>query len=1080
MAKSWNVLVVEDSPEDYEMVVRTLTREGCLGESRCVETMESLVEAIGATPWDVVLCDYNIPGVEFEACVALIREYLPTVPVIVVSGGIDAGEAVPLLRQGVSDFVSKDVYTRLLPCIERCLAEQAERVARVEAEAALTESRRFAQLTLDALSTHIAVLDQDGCILAVNRAWRDFATANGVEADAVSEGVNYLDVCDRAGAAGRPVGTLIREVARGECPEVGYEYPCHGPSEERWFLCRITRFSDDGPVRIVITHKNTTELKQVDLELRRRESNLLTQRNALIALSNLTSGARGDSKAAFREVTETASRTAGVARLSIWKLNPERNAITCLDLYDAQSDTHIEGMELEGQDYPAYFSAILEGQIIAANDAMQDPMTREFSEEYLPSFGIASMMDVPIHLGGMTCGVLCYEHVGTVREWNTDEKTFAVAIATQVSTLLEQSERRQAEEQLRLQSAALNATSNSVLITHVDATIIWANPAFLALSGYELDEVLGASAQRFVETESYRPGFFDHIWSDINAGNAWSGQVVCRRKDGTSYTESQTISPIRDNAGKVTHIVAVKEDVTERIESEKRLWKARERLDRAIDAGNIVLWEWDLESGVVEHSEAWVPSDALDDGDGTGFHMMEQWMERVHQDDVGPLRQLFEDCKRTAHRTFQKEFRSRFSDQRYNWYLVGAMSDVDEFGSVVRIIGTIMDITDRKRLEVEYQQSQKMESIGRLAGGVAHDFNNLLGVIGGYSEFALEDLPEESPLRENVLQIKRASERAADLTRQLLAFSRRQMLQPEVINLNEVVADTEKMLRRVIGEDISLEISSEEELGQIMADPGQMEQILMNLVVNARDAMPRGGKLAIRTENVTLSDEEALHLPGGYPGSYVALQVKDSGLGMDQRTSEQIFEPFFTTKEKGKGTGLGLATVYGIVKQSGGCIWVDSVLGEGTTFDVLFPRIDGAVPVTQSDNVPLGLARGEETILLIEDESALRAVTRILLNRMGYKVLDAEDGDTALALFGKNSVKIDMVLSDVVMPGKSGPETVELLQAMDPELKVLFMSGYAADTIAHHGALHDDVEFINKPFSFQDLTRRIRSLLDAE
>jgi len=1039
--------------------------------------MESLVEAIGATPWDVVLCDYNIPGVEFEACVALIREYLPTVPVIVVSGGIDAGEAVPLLRQGVSDFVSKAVYSRLLPSIERCMAEQAERVARVEAEAALTESRRFAQLTLDALSTHIAVLDQDGCILAVNRAWRDFATANGVEADAVGEGINYLDVCDRAGAAGRPVGTLIREVARGDCPEAGYEYPCHGPSEERWFLCKITRFSDDGPVRIVIAHKNTTELKQVDLELRRRESNLLTQRNALIALSSLSPGARGDSKAAFREVTETASRTASVARLSIWKLNLERNAITCLDLYDSHSDTHIEGMELVGQDYPAYFSAILEGQLIAANDAMQDPMTREFSEEYLPSFGIASMMDVPIHLGGMTCGVLCYEHVGTVREWTTDEKTFAVAIATQVSTLLEQSERRQAEEQLRLQSAALNATSNSVLITHVDATILWANPAFLEMSGYEWEEVLGASALFFVEAETYRTDFFEHIWNSVKLGGTWSGQVVCRRKDGTSYTESQTISPIQNDAGEVTHIVAVKEDVTERIRSEKRLWKARERLDRAIDAGNIVLWEWDLESDVVEHSEHWIGGDGVDQ---SMLLTMDHWLNHVHVDDAGPLRQLFDDCRRASQRTYQKEFRSQFNGEAYRWYLLGAMSDVDEFGSVVRIIGTLMDITDRKRLEIEYQQSQKMESIGRLAGGVAHDFNNLLGVIGGYSEFALEDLAEEHPLRENVLQIKRAADRAADLTRQLLAFSRRQMLQPEVINLDEVVADTEKMLRRVMGEDISLEISSGEELGHIMADPGQMEQILMNLVVNARDAMPRGGNLSIQTENVTLTEAEALQRPGAYAGSYVALRVRDSGMGMDQRTSDQIFEPFFTTKEKGKGTGLGLATVYGIVKQSGGCIWVESELGHGATFEVLFPRIDGAVSTERSATMPAELTGGDETILLIEDESALRAVTRILLNRMGYKVLEAEDGDTALALFGKNSLKVDMVLSDVVMPGKSGPETVELLRAMDSDLKVLFMSGYAADTIAHHGALRDDVEFINKPFSFQELTRRIRSLLDAE
>ncbi len=1075
MDNPWNVLVVEDSAQDYERVVHILREAGRLGAHRQVDDMNGLMDALSTHSWDAVLYKYKMGGMELESCVALLEEFQLGVPLIVVSGGLDAEEAMPLLRLGVSDFVSHDAYARLLPCIERCVAEASERTGRQQAESELSESRRFARLTLDALSTHIAVLDSDGWILAVNKAWRDFATENGIASEAVSEGVNYLAVCDRANSS---VGTLIREVVSGESREAGYEYPCHSPSEERWFHCKITRFSDEGPVRIVVDHKNTTALKRADMEMRRRESQLLAQRNALISLSGHSPGRERDITQVLHAITEIGARTSEVARLSIWKLSDARTTISCLDLYDAQSNTHIDGMELAAQDYPRYFSAMLEGQLVAVSDAMQDPMTREFAAEYFPSFGIASILVVPIHLGGITCGVLCNEHVGSVRYWNSDEKTFALAIANQVSIVLEQWERRQAEEDLRLHNAALNATSNGVLIARADGAITWANPAFLQMSGYERDEVLGKRPFGFVDSKSYRPDFFEQIWLTVQSGGTWSGHVTCRRKDGTTYTESQTISPIRDKADHVTHVVVIKEDVTERIGAEKKLWKARERLDRAIDAGNIVLWEWDLATDVVEHSEQWARGS--DYTGGVAFQSMDSWLAQVHRDDVGPLRQMLEDCSYAPGKTFQKEFRSANADGSYSWHLLGALAETEETGKIARFIGTVMDITDRKRLEVEYRQAQKMECVGRLAGGVAHDFNNLLGVIGGYSEFALEELEEADPLRENLVQIKRAAERAADLTRQLLAFSRRQILQPEVVDLAEVVTGTEKMLRRVIGEDIRLELDFSEDLGQIMADPGQLEQILMNLIVNARDAMPRGGRLWIETRNVELDEAAAAQRSGAYAGSYVSLRVRDTGSGMDQRTADQIFEPFFTTKEKGKGTGLGLATVYGIVKQSGGSIWVESEMGQGTAFEVLFPRIDGTVTTHRGAEVPSELARGDETILLIEDEDALRAVTRTLLSRMGYTVVAAENGDKALALYAQDNLNVDVVLSDVVMPGKSGPETVERLREMKPELKVLFMSGYAADTIALHGAMRDDDGFINKPFSFAQLTQRLRKLLDSE
>jgi len=388
------------------------------------------------------------------------------------------------------------------------------------------------------------------------------------------------------------------------------------------------------------------------------------------------------------------------------------------------------------------------------------------------------------------------------------------------------------------------------------------------------------------------------------------------------------------------------------------------------------------------------------------------------------------------------------------------------------------EITERRRLEEQLRQAQKMEAVGRLAGGVAHDFNNVLTAIFGYADLLNEELPEGHQARQDLQEIRKAAQRASTLTRQLLAFSRQQVLQPMVLSLNDLVEDIQNMLMRLIGEDIQLRLNLSPDAGNVRADAGQVQQVLMNLVVNARDAMPKGGRLLVETANAELTEQYAeLHQPV-IPGRYVMLAVSDTGTGMDAETKTRIFEPFFTTKEKGRGTGLGLSTVYGIIKQSGGYIWVYSEPGRGTTFKLYFPRVDAPTETPAPTREAATLA-GTETILLAEDDEMLRPLGKGLLEKLGYRVLDAENAERALALAEAHRGPIHLLVADVVMPGASGRQLARRLAQVRPETRVLYVSGYTDDAIVHHGMLEPGLNFLQKPFTPAALARKVREVLDA-
>jgi two-component system cell cycle sensor histidine kinase/response regulator CckA len=398
-------------------------------------------------------------------------------------------------------------------------------------------------------------------------------------------------------------------------------------------------------------------------------------------------------------------------------------------------------------------------------------------------------------------------------------------------------------------------------------------------------------------------------------------------------------------------------------------------------------------------------------------------------------------------------------------------------GRVHRLTGTALDVTEADQLEQQLRQAQKMEAVGTLAGGVAHDFNNLLTIIGGFADLLAVRLQADPRSKEMVAEIRRSVDRAASLTRQLLAFSRKQVLAPVVLDLNRIVAETSRMVQRLIGEDIEFNAVPDPGLGPIRADPGQVEQVLMNLVINARDAMPTGGRLTVETRRVVLDDGETCIRTELRPGEYSVVSVSDTGTGMAPEVQQHIFEPFFTTKAAGRGTGLGLATVYGIVKQSGGGVQVYSEVGIGTTFKVYFPVTTGSV--ARATTSPVAAPGGKETILLVEDDNTVRALVRTMLEQVGYNVLEAADGFMALDRAKSHGPGIDLLITDVVMPRAGGRHVVDALKSERPDIKVLYLSGYTDDAIVRHGILQGGANFLQKPFTATVLTTRVREILDG-
>ena len=512
----------------------------------------------------------------------------------------------------------------------------------------------------------------------------------------------------------------------------------------------------------------------------------------------------------------------------------------------------------------------------------------------------------------------------------------------------------------------------------------------------------------------------------------------------------------------------------ERHRSAEALRTAEERMRFALEAAGVGIWDMDYTTGAHRWSETLEAHYGLQPGTFGGTS--EAFVERIHPDDRQAVLDMIEKAMKSG-ADLRLQSRTIWPDGTVRWLSHAGRVHFGEHGEPVRAVGITLDVTERHTLEGQYQQAQKMDALGRLAGGVAHDFNNLLTAILWHCEMLLADLNPGDPRQPDITEIQKAGTRAAGLTRQLLAFSRKQIVEPTVLDLNEVMGEMRGMLERLIGEDVKVVVGLQPELAPVKADRGQVEQIVMNLAVNARDAMPRGGTLTIETANVELDEHYTTTHLAVTPGPYVALTVTDTGTGMTPQVQARLFEPFFTTKEVGKGTGLGLATVHGIVKQSGGSVNVYSEVDRGTSFKVYFPRAGAAEIVVAAPPPVPGPLSGAQTVLVVEDADALRELTRRLLQRQGYTVLVAANAEEALGLFERHA-GIDVLLTDIVMPGASGPELTQQLMERRPSLKAIYMSGYTQDAIVQHGVLNSGIAFLHKPFTAKALGWKIREVLD--
>lgn len=607
-----------------------------------------------------------------------------------------------------------------------------------------------------------------------------------------------------------------------------------------------------------------------------------------------------------------------------------------------------------------------------------------------------------------------------------------------------------------------------------DGIIRRVNAAFCTAFGYCAEELIGRSFMELVSQEDVAT-VSAHMAKSSVGGQIGSIIVRTLTKDGAARTTQWDIVPFVDRG----IFYATGRDITERMQLEGSLRRMLDTLNDAQRLGKVGSWEVDLVTGTSRWSDEIFRICGFSPGEVTPH--IDLFYSLVHPDDIERVRREVAG-EGPGMPSFLLEYRLVLRDGSVRYVEANSEFVRAPDGKPLLLRGTCHDVTERKaagqrqlKLEAQLRSAQKMEAVGSLAGGIAHDFNNLLSVILSYTGFVIDALPQGDPRRDDLAEVQKAAERAAALTHQLLAFGRRQVLQPVALSLNTVTSGMENMLHRIIGEDVTLNERLDPELGFTMADPGQIEQVIMNLVVNSRDAMPLGGVLVIETKNVDVEAPGDKDLPGG---SYVVLSVTDSGTGMDAEMQKRVFEPFFTTKEVGKGTGLGLSTAFGIVKQSGGHLTLYSEPGLGSTFRVYLPRVQTAPALAVS--MPSGIFRGTETILVVEDEPAVRGSAKRILEAAGYHVLTAVDGQDGLRVAKDHSGMIDLAVTDVVMPRMSGAAFARQMAMQDPQTRILFMSGYAGDVIMHHGRLDPGTQFIGKPFNATELTRKVRSVLEAD
>jgi PAS domain S-box-containing protein len=921
-------------------------------------------------------------------------------------------------------------------------AKRAEEEKRHAAER-LQEISETQRAILNALPAHIALLDSSGVIVTVNEAWRRFASANALQSADFYVGRNYLEVCENAHGEcadeAAAVAAGIRQVLRSELEEFSIEYPCHSPAEKRWFRLMVTPLTEPPGTGAVVMHVNVTErrlaeeiLKEKEREQRQLASELASETRRLHESQAVANIGSWETDVATLAVTWTPET------FRIFEITPERFR-----------PTHPGFLEFVHPD---------DRDVVAATFAQSLGRPGPFAIEHR---------------------IITPD--GTVKHVEERWQTFSDATGRPVravGTCQDITARKAAQDRARASEAQFRKLAESdilgLLFWEAEGRISHANDAFLRMVGYTREDLLSGQVDwRKMTPPEYRRAD-EQALAEIAATRRCSPfEKEYFRKDGTRVAILVGAAVLDEAPDRGICFVV---DISQQKQAVAALRASEERFRQLAENIQEVFWMVDPVTDQMiyvspAYEKVWGRSCA-------SLQTSRQWLETVHPDD---RQRLFEAASSTkvVRGARDATYRIVRPDGTVRWIHDRATPVCDAVGQIVRVVGTAEDITERRLLEEQFRQSQKMEAIGQLAGGVAHDFNNILSAMMMQADVTAteEDLPKT--VGDGLREIRQAAERAAGLTRQLLLFSRRQVMHSQVLDLNDLVTSLAKMLQRIIGEDVHLQLNLHPRPLLTRADAGMLDQVVMNLVVNARDAMPKGGRLFIETSEKLVTAEEAAAIPDAKPGRYVSLRVADTGSGISPDDLSRIFEPFFTTKEPGKGTGLGLATVFGIVKQHDGAVTVESEVGAGTTFRLFF-RAQEATALPPAEAVKSPPRGGTETILLVEDEPAVRMLTRTVLERAGYRVLEAAHGVEALTRWDEATANIQLLLTDIVMPeGLGGRELAARLREKNPGLRVVFASGYSADIAGRDLSLEEGQNFIQKPFSRHQLLATVRNCLDG-
>jgi PAS domain S-box-containing protein len=983
------------------------------------------------------------------------------------------GKKIPILFNG---SVMKDNVGNMicLVCTGRDITE------RKRAEEALLNAAQQWRATFDSITDMVSLLDLEGKILRCNIALKNFA------------GKPFNEIINRSCWE----ITLGTKTPLENCPFLRMKETLHRetttfPFNDRWFNVSVDPIRDEagsliGAVNII---SDITQRMQAEEALYRseEESKALARENAIMAEIGRIISSSLDINEVYERFAEEVKKLIPFDRIVINTINIERG--TVINVYMAG-----EGIANRkvGKIYPLEGSGNAEMVRTESTLLIQTEDFNEYRDRFpmlLSTFqaGFRSIMNVPLFSKGRVIGGLLLRSFKPFAYTDKDVK-LAERIGDQIAGAVANAqlfaEHKRAEEELRENEERLqglmDASPIGISWSDMEGNIKYVNRKFSELFGYTVEDIPTV-------TEWRRLAYPDPAYRQtvpllyVMLREAQKQEKEVLPIELTIACKDGSIRYVEQMGAFVTNrMMVMYKDITERKRAEEALRESEDRYRDLVEHSQDLICTHDLKGKILSMNQAAAKL--------MGYEK-ELLLRMNIQDILAPeVRDRFKEYLNEIEKQGETKGEMLIQTKTGEKRVVEYSNTLRTEGISTPIVRSMAhDITERRQaekdkraLEEQLRQSQKMEAVGQLAGGVAHDFNNLLTVIQGYCDLILKDLDEKNRFFQDMQEIKKASEHATSLTRQLLAFSRKQILQPKILDLNDLVLNMDKMLRRLIGEDIELVTLLSKDLGRVKADPGQIEQVIFNLAVNARDAMPKGGKLTIETADAELDEHYARSRIGVKPGRYVRISVSDNGIGMPSGVKDRIFEPFFTTKEKGKGTGLGLSTVYGIVKQSGGNVWVYSEPNQGTTFKIYLPMIEEAADFLSQTFIPTKPFLGTETILLVEDEEAVRKLASTILQSNGYKVLEAGNGEEALRIAQEqNGNPIHLILTDVVMPGMSGSQLAERLVSQWPEMKVLYMSGYTDNAIVHHGILDQGKPYIQKPFNPSALAEKVRDILDG-